>query len=68
VTFRLYHLRDRTAVTISPNPAKAKEKLGWTPKITFDELVSEMVKQDLKDAKRDDLCRNNGYSVFDHNE
>ena len=61
-------MRDRTAVTISPNPAKAKEKLGWTPKITFDELVSEMVKQDLKDAKRDDLCRNNGYSVFDHNE
>ena len=62
------YFRPTEVETLLGNPAKAKEKLGWTPKITLDELVSEMVKQDLKDAKRDDLCRNNGYSVFDHNE
>ena len=33
------------------------KKIGWTPKITFDELVSEMVKQDLDEAKRDKLCK-----------
>ena len=32
---------------------KAREKLGWTPKITFKELVAEMVREDLKSAKRE---------------
>ncbi len=50
------------------NPAKAMKKLGWTPKITFNELVSEMVKHDLEDAKKDDLCKNHGFSTFDRNE
>jgi len=34
------------------NPAKAKEKLGWEPKITFSELVKIMVKSDFEKAKR----------------
>jgi GDPmannose 4,6-dehydratase len=39
-------------------PAKAKEKLGCTPKITFKELVTEMVEQDLEEAPKDNLCKN----------
>ena len=62
------YFRPTEVETLLGNPAKAKEKLGWTPKITFEELVSEMVKHDLKDAKRDDLCKNHGFSTFDHNE
>ncbi len=62
------YYRPTEVETLLGNPAKAKEKLGWTPKISFDELVSEMVKHDLEDAKRDDLCKNHGFSTFDYNE
>ena len=47
---------------------KAKEKLGWTPKITFKELVSEMIEEDLKIAKRNELIKRHGYSIFDYHE
>jgi GDPmannose 4,6-dehydratase len=38
------------------------------PRITFDELVAEMVREDLAIAKRDDLARNSGYTVMSHHE
>jgi GDPmannose 4,6-dehydratase len=48
--------------------SKAKEKLGWEPKISFKELVREMVEEDLKMARRDHLCKKAGYRVYDYNE
>ena len=33
------------------DPSKAKNKLGWCPKYNFDELVSEMIEEDLKNLK-----------------
>ena len=50
------------------NPAKAKAKLGWTPRVGFDELVSEMVREDLKLAQRDALVAREGFKAFDHHE
>ena len=47
---------------------KAKEKLGWTPKITFRELVTEMVREDLKAAERDELIKRHGYTAFHRHE
>lgn len=47
---------------------KAKEKLGWTPKISFSEMVAEMVKQDLMIAQRDELVRRSGYTILNYNE
>ena len=47
---------------------KAREKLGWTPKISFKELVKEMVTFDLNEAKRDDLWDKEGFSVYSHHE
>ena len=47
---------------------KAKEKLGWQPKTTFAELISMMVQEDMKLAKRDLLCEKNGFEVRQHNE
>ena len=44
--------------------AKPRTKLGWTPKISFDELVSEMVREDLKSAERDELVKKHGYAAF----
>lgn len=50
------------------NASKAKENLGWTPRISFGELVSEMVREDLKDAQRDALVKKHGFSVLNHHE
>ena len=41
--------------------SKAKEKLGWECKCTFNQLVTEMVQEDLKTFKREQLCNNAGY-------
>lgn len=62
------YFRPTEVETLLGDPTKAKEKLGWTPKITFDELVSEMVREDLKSARRDDLVKQAGYQTFDFNE
>ena len=43
--------------------AKAKEKLGWTPKTSFADLVKMMVAADLRQAERDHLCEQHGFLV-----
>jgi len=48
--------------------AKAKEKLGWAPKTTFKELVSEMMQEDLKSAERDQLVKKHGYEAYNRHE
>ena len=59
----------RTEVeTLLGDPTKAKQKLRWTPKITFAELVSEMVREDLKSAERDELVKKHGFMVYDYHE
>ncbi|WP_286885385.1 GDP-mannose 4,6-dehydratase [Aneurinibacillus sp. UBA3580] len=45
------------------NPEKAKQKLGWEPKVTFGELVRVMVQADIEEARRDMLCQNEGFRV-----
>jgi GDPmannose 4,6-dehydratase len=41
----------------------AQEELGWEPRISFDQMVAEMVAQDLREAERDLLCRREGFTV-----
>lgn len=43
-------------------------KLGWTPKISFAELVAEMVREDLKAAERDELVKKHGFKSMDYHE
>ena len=62
------YFRPTEVETLLGDPTKAKEKLGWTPKITFAELVAEMVREDLKAAERDELIKKHGYKTFDYNE
>jgi GDPmannose 4,6-dehydratase len=45
--------------------AKARKRLGWTPRISFPEMVREMVKVDLEGAERDVMCRESGFRVAD---
>ena len=47
---------------------KAKKQLGWTPKITFTELVSEMMREDLKSAERDELAKKHGFEPYNRDE
>ena len=54
--------------TLLGDPTKAREKLGWTAKTSFAELVAEMVREDLALARRDELVRNAGYRAFNHHE
>ncbi|MDP2760810.1 MAG: GDP-mannose 4,6-dehydratase [Sideroxyarcus sp.] len=62
------YFRPTEVETLLGDPTKAKEKLGWTPKITFKELVAEMVREDLKSAERDELVKKHGYAAFDYHE
>jgi GDPmannose 4,6-dehydratase len=50
------------------DPAKAKAKLGWVPKVKFGELVAEMVREDLRAAERDELVKSHGHKTFDRHE
>lgn len=62
------YFRPTEVETLLGDPTKAKEKLGWTPRITFDELVAEMVREDLKSAERDELVKRHGYKSMDYHE
>jgi GDPmannose 4,6-dehydratase len=62
------YFRPTEVETLLGDPTKAKEKLGWEPKITFEEMVHEMMESDLKLAERDALVRKHGYKAFDYNE
>jgi len=62
------YFRPTEVETLLGDPTKAKEKLGWTPRTTFLELVSEMVREDLKSAERDELVKGHGYSAYDYHE
>ena len=62
------YFRPTEVETLLGDPTKAHQKLGWKPKITFHELVAEMVREDLKSAERDELVKRHGYAAFDYNE
>lgn len=62
------YFRPTEVETLLGDPSKAKQKLGWTPKITFEELVSEMVREDFKHAQRDELVKKHGYQAMDYHE
>tara|TARA_B100001248_G_C27333336_1_gene432561 strand:- start:796 stop:1188 length:393 start_codon:yes stop_codon:yes gene_type:complete len=48
--------------------SKAKKKLNWEPKITLLQLVSEMIEEDLKEAKKDAILKMQGFSVYSSKE
>jgi GDPmannose 4,6-dehydratase len=62
------YFRPTEVETLLGDASKARNKLGWTPKISFVELVAEMVREDLKAAERDELVKKHGYKAMDYNE
>jgi GDPmannose 4,6-dehydratase len=57
------YYRPTEVETLLGDPTKAKEKLGWVPEITLDEMITEMVASDLQAAKQKVLLRANGYAA-----
>ncbi|MEH6504171.1 MAG: GDP-mannose 4,6-dehydratase [Cycloclasticus sp.] len=57
------YFRPTEVETLLGNPAKAKEKLGWTPEITVEQMCAEMVANDLDIAKRHALLKSHGHDV-----
>lgn len=62
------YFRPTEVESLLGDASKAKALLGWTPKTTFDELVAEMVREDLKSAERDELVKKHGYQTMDYRE
>lgn len=62
------YFRPAEVETLLGDPTKAREKLGWTPRTSFAELVREMVEEDFKLAKRDSLVKEAGFKAFNYHE
>ena len=62
------YFRPTEVESLLGDPSKAKEKLGWEPKISFAEMVQEMVTEDLKLAERDQVIRQKGYKTYNYFE
>ena len=57
------YFRPAEVETLLGDPTKAKEKLGWVPQITLDEMIQEMVAHDLDAARQHALLASNGFKV-----
>ena len=62
------YFRPTEVETLLGDPTKAKEKLGWVPKITLKEMVQEMMEAELELAKRDSLVKEHGFKAYDYHE
>ncbi len=62
------YFRPTEVETLLGDASKAKRELGWVPRISFDQLVQEMVEKDLELARKDHLCQEHGFSTFDYKE
>jgi GDPmannose 4,6-dehydratase len=63
-----HYFRPAEVDTLLGDSTKARTKLGWRPKTSFREMISEMVRTDLQAAERDRLVRDAGYRVHQHSE
>lgn len=59
-----HYYRPTEVDTLLGDPMKAREKLGWVPEITLDEMIQEMIDYDLNQAKQFALLKNNGYEIL----
>lgn len=62
------YFRPAEVETLLGDASKAKAKLGWVPRTSFRQLVSEMIQEDMREAQRDSLARENGFKYFNYHE
>ena len=63
-----HYFRPTEVETLLGDPSKARNKLGWEAEITFEEMISEMVKHDIKETQMDVLCKNSGFAIMNRHE
>jgi GDPmannose 4,6-dehydratase len=57
------YFRPTEVETLLGDPTKARNKLGWSHRVSFRELVSDMMETDIRNAKRDSMIKEAGFSV-----
>jgi len=62
------YFRPAEVETLLGDASKARRQLGWKPRITFSQLVGEMMREDLKLARRDELVKSSGFRAYDFHE
>ena len=62
------YFRPTEVETLLGDASKARERLGWKPRVSFRELVAEMVREDLKSAERDELVKRHGFAAYNYHE
>jgi GDPmannose 4,6-dehydratase len=62
------YFRPTEVESLLGDASKARTKLLWKPRISFRELVAEMVREDLASAKRDELVKQHGFSAYTYHE
>jgi GDPmannose 4,6-dehydratase len=62
------YFRPTEVETLLGDPSKAREKLGWQPQVSFEELVREMVEADYSAAQRDSLVKLAGFKTYERRE
>jgi len=62
------YFRPTEVETLLGDSSKAKQKLGWQTRISFKDLVAEMVREDLKSAERDELIKKHGFKTLHYHE
>ena len=62
------YFRPTEVDSLMGDSSKARDKVGWKPKITFEEMVNEMMEYDINVAKRDSLVKKHGFKTSDFNE
>ena len=62
------YFRPTEVETLLGNPEKAKRILGWEAKISFEDMIAEMIAHDLEESRKDLLCLNSGFKVMNRNE
>ncbi len=62
------YYRPTEVETLLGDSTKARQKLGWIPSVSFEELVKEMIQSDLQEARRDALCSQEGFRICHFHE
>jgi GDPmannose 4,6-dehydratase len=62
------YFRPAEVDTLLGDATKARQRLGWKPKVGFRDLVKEMAREDLREAERTQLVRKHGYAAPDQRE
>ena len=62
------YYRPTEVETLLGDSSMAKDKLGWVPKISFEEMIEEMIKHDIDESKKEFLLKEKGFTVFSPKE